>query len=116
MPKHHIVDWTGKVKFNGQQFDTFDDGIAFLREYITKEHGELPDHELEILLGEYSVDEVEVEEEPQTLTREDHEMLLLLSGESTVMTELLIESPDLIKLVKAKKSKDECLAWINENF
>lgn len=44
------------------------------------------------------------------------ETLLELSGESTVMVEELMEQPELVRMIREGKGKDECLAWINENF
>jgi len=44
------------------------------------------------------------------------EMLLLLSNESTVEINMLLEQPELVKMIRENKSYDECLNWINENF
>lgn len=43
-------------------------------------------------------------------------MLVMLSGESTVMVQELAENPDLIALIKADTDYEELLDYINENY
>lgn len=53
------------------------------------------------------------------LTRTPAECILMveeLSGESTVMPEMLTEQKELRALIKSGKDKATCLAWINEHF
>lgn len=40
----------------------------------------------------------------------------ILSGESTVMLDLLLEDETLVAMVKRGATKAECLTHINENF
>jgi hypothetical protein len=41
---------------------------------------------------------------------------LALSGESTIPVELLIENEELVEMVSEKKSHEEILDFINENW
>ncbi len=34
--KWHIVDWAGNEKFNGEQFDSFEDGMSRLHAFAEK--------------------------------------------------------------------------------
>ena len=42
--------------------------------------------------------------------------LSMLSGESFVPVELLLENEELVEMIRQDKSYEECLNFINENF
>lgn len=42
--------------------------------------------------------------------------LLILSGESTVMVELLLENATLVTMIRRGDSKEACLSHIEANF
>jgi hypothetical protein len=44
------------------------------------------------------------------------EKLLVLSGETTVPVELLAEDAGVITLIRASKSQDELVEYVNENY
>lgn len=47
---------------------------------------------------------------------EFRQTILMLSGESTVPPELLLENPTLVQMVKDEKPYEELLAYVNENW
>lgn len=44
------------------------------------------------------------------------EKLIVLSGETTVMFELLAEDEEVKDLIRAGKSQDELVEYVNENY
>lgn len=44
------------------------------------------------------------------------EELQALSGESTVMVELLAEDADLVRMLKEGRTREECLNYVNTNY
>jgi hypothetical protein len=118
MKKWRVEDWAGNVMYDGKLFDSFDDA----RSYITEQGRKLckTDEELEEYEGEMYAEEVEVEDEEVSHVgswgNSFNEKMSILEGESTVMVGLLTENAQLVRKVKGGASKDECLAFVNENW
>lgn len=51
---HVIYDWAGNLKFNGKQFETFEDAEEFLSEWFEKNGLDYDDFR-----GEYSITSIE---------------------------------------------------------
>lgn len=109
-----IQDWTGKVKYHGRTFPSFQEGREFLTQDQRQRNPNVSDDELEEILGEFYVEPVKPEPEP--IAGDVMIELLALSGESTVMYELLIEDETLVAMVRKGETHAACLAYINENW
>lgn len=99
-----IQDWAGNRMWADRTWDTFEDAWSFIYERVPDE-----DH-----WQEYEV--VAIPQASRPLTENNKELLLELESESTVMLSLLVGNADLVAMVKAGKSKQECLNFINENW
>jgi len=110
--KHQIKDWTGKVKYDGRQFDSLEEASGFLNEDQRTRNPTATDSELAVILDEFYIDPII--ESP--LTPRIVERLLYLSGASSVMYELLVENKALLEMLQLHKTNKACLDFINENY